>query len=63
MTELAHRSSDNIDVSLFWDRDRDDLFVIVEDISTGDRCSLVAARDRALDMYYHPFAYGAQVGL
>jgi hypothetical protein len=62
MTELARRSSDNIDVSLLWDRDRDNLFVVVEDISTGDRCSLVAQRERALDIYYHPFAYGAQVG-
>jgi hypothetical protein len=63
MTELARRISDNIDVSLLWDRDRDDLLVVVEDIHTGDRCSLVAARDRALDIYYHPFAYGARVGL
>ena len=61
MTELARRSSDDIDVSLLWDRDRDDLFVVVEDLRTGDRCSLVAARERALDIYYHPFAYGARV--
>lgn len=62
MTELARRTSDHIDVSLLWDRDRDDLFVLVEDLQTGDRWSLHAARERALDTYYHPFAYGTRVG-
>lgn len=60
MTELAHRRTDDIDVSLFWDRDRDELFVLVEDIRAGDRFSLQAARDQALDVYRHPFAYAAR---
>jgi hypothetical protein len=61
MTELARRTSDQLDVSLLWDRDHNDLLVVVEDLNTGERCSLIAARERALDIYYHPFAYGARV--
>ena len=59
MTELAHRNNDNIDVSLLWDRETDDLLVLVEDASAGDSFSLPAARDRALDVFHHPFAYQA----
>jgi hypothetical protein len=61
MTELARRTSNNIDVSLLWDRNHDDLLVVVEDNLSGDRFSLVAARERALDVYYHPFAYSARL--
>ena len=59
MTELAHRKSNDIDVALLWDRERDGLFVLVEDLRTGDRFSLAAARDKALDVFNHPFAYAA----
>jgi hypothetical protein len=59
MTELAHRNHDQVDVSLVWDRPTDDLFVVVADGRTGVEFTLPAARDRALDVYYHPFAYGA----
>jgi len=59
MTELAHRNSDNIDVSLFWDSETDDLYVVVDDARTGNSFSLPAARDRALDVFNHPFAYQA----
>ena len=59
MNELAHRNSDNIDVSLFWDRDTDELYVTVDDARTGNSFTLQAARDRALDVFNHPFAYQA----
>ena len=59
MTELAHRKSNDIDVALLWDREQDGLFVVVEDLRTGDRFSLAAARDKALDVFNHPFAYAA----
>ena len=57
MTELAHRTTDGIDVSLYWDRGAEHLLVTVEDSRTGDRFSLAAARERALDVFYHPYAY------
>ena len=57
MTELAHRNNDGVDVSLYWERGADDLLVFVEDQRTGDRFSLTASRERALDVFYHPYAY------
>jgi hypothetical protein len=57
MTELAHRRNEDVEVSLFWDRKHDRLFVLVEDVRVGDRFSLQAARDNALDVFNHPFAY------
>jgi hypothetical protein len=57
MTELAHRKNQDIEVSLLWDRDHDRLFVLVEDLSAGVRFSLQAARDKALEVFNHPFAY------
>jgi hypothetical protein len=57
MTELAHRRNDDVEVSLVWDRAHDTLFVLVEDIRGGDRFSVPATRDKALDVFNHPFAY------
>jgi hypothetical protein len=57
VTELAHRTNDGVDVSLYWDRGAEDLLVYVEDQRSGDRFSLSAARERALDVFYHPYAY------
>jgi hypothetical protein len=57
MTELAHRRNHDFDVALYWDTNRDELFVVVEDISAGDRFSIAAPRTRALDVFEHPFAY------
>jgi hypothetical protein len=60
VTELAHRNADGVEVSLHWDRAAEDLVVLVEDSRTGDRFSLAAARERALDVFYHPYAYAAR---
>jgi hypothetical protein len=57
MTELAHRRNNDFDVALYWDTSRDELFVLVEDISAGDRFSIAAPRTHALDVFHHPFAY------
>ena len=61
MTELAHRTNDDIAVSLLWNRETDDLLVVVEDERNGGSFSLHAARERALDVFNHPFAYQASV--
>lgn len=60
MTELAHRKSQDIEVSLLWDRDNDRLFVLVEDLRAGERFSLQTARDKALEVFNHPFAYAVR---
>jgi hypothetical protein len=57
--ELAARESDGINVLLLWHPDKDALTVSVEDARLGDRFQLAVAPDRALDAFYHPFAYAA----
>ena len=57
--ELAARESDGIHVLLLWQPDEDALTVAVEDARLGDRFQLAVAPDRALDAFYHPFAYAA----
>lgn len=57
--ELAARESDGIHVALLWHPGEDALTVSVEDERVGDRFQLAVAPDRALDAFYHPFAYAA----
>jgi len=57
--ELAARESDGLHVLLLWHPREDALTVSVEDSRAGDCFQLVVARDRALDAFYHPFAYAA----
>jgi hypothetical protein len=57
--ELAARENDGLNVLLLWHPREDELTVSVEDTRAGDRFQLVVARDRALDAFYHPFAYAA----
>ena len=57
--ELAARESDGIYVLLLWHPRENALTVSVEDDRCGDRFELAVAPDRALDAFYHPFAYAA----
>ena len=57
--ELAARESDGINVVLLWHPDENALTVAVEDARAGDRFQMRVAPDRALDAFYHPFAYAA----
>jgi hypothetical protein len=57
--ELAARESDGIHVLLLWHPVENGLTVSVEDARVGDRFELAVAPDRALDAFYHPFAYAA----
>ena len=58
-TEPANRSSDGLDVTLVWaNRDgRDEVVVRVADSKEGGYFEIPAEAARALDAYYHPFAY------
>ena len=61
MTELAHRTSNGLDVALLWSRSTGRLVVAVADDRTGESFTVDAPRDRAMDVFNHPFAYtGAQ---
>ena len=57
--ELAARGGDGIHVQLLWHPDENALTLSVEDARRGDRFQLAVAPDRALDAFYHPFAYAA----
>jgi hypothetical protein len=57
--ELAHRAGDGIEVSLLWSRVDDRLSVLVEDTKADSAFCVPAPRERALDVFYHPFAYAA----
>jgi hypothetical protein len=57
--ELAARDSDGIHVLLLWHPRENAVTVDVEDDRIGDGFQLVVAPDRALDAFYHPFAYAA----
>jgi hypothetical protein len=57
--ELAARERDGIHVLLLWHPRENNLTVSVEDARVGKRFELAVAPDRALDAFYHPFAYAA----
>jgi hypothetical protein len=57
--ELAVRENDGLQVLLLWHPGENALTVSVEDARVGDRFSLAVGPERALDAFYHPFAYAA----
>jgi hypothetical protein len=57
--ELAARESNGLHVLLLWHPREDELTISVEDRRAGNRFQLAVASDRALDAFYHPFAYAA----
>jgi hypothetical protein len=57
--ELAHRSGDGVEVSLFWSPADGSLTVIVDDAKAEERFELEARPDNALEVFYHPYAYVA----
>jgi hypothetical protein len=58
-TELAHRSSSGIDVTLVWVRRAgvEQALVCVHDQSEGCYFEIAAKPSLALEVYYHPFIY------
>jgi alkanesulfonate monooxygenase SsuD/methylene tetrahydromethanopterin reductase-like flavin-dependent oxidoreductase (luciferase family) len=57
--ELAARESDGVHVRLLWHPRANAVTVSVEDARAGDRFDVAVSPDRALDAFYHPFAYAA----
>ena len=57
--ELASREANGLAVALLWDTSEDAITVSVDDARTGDRFRIEVDRTRALDAFYHPFAYAA----
>jgi len=61
--ELAHRISDEVEVTLTWHPASGELTVSVSDRRTGGYFEVAAAPDNALDVFEHPYAYAAFRGL
>jgi hypothetical protein len=57
--ELAARQRDGLSVVLRWHPCDDAVTVVVDDAKTGDRFQFAVDRARALDAFYHPYAYAA----
>jgi hypothetical protein len=57
--ELANRRNGNVEVWLYWRRGDGECTVSVSDEWTGEAFELKVERERALDAFYHPFAYAA----
>jgi hypothetical protein len=57
--ELASRESDGLAVVLLWQPHTGSVTVSVADSRTGDCFELAVESERALDAFYHPFAYAA----
>jgi hypothetical protein len=56
--ELAQRIANGIEVRLLWEPGGEVLVVSVLDWNSGEHGEVQVARDRALDAFEHPFAYG-----
>ena len=57
--ELAARESDGIHVALLWHPRENALTVEVDDARIDDGFRFAVEPGRALDAFYHPFAYAA----
>jgi hypothetical protein len=55
--ELAHRSSNGIEVTLSWRAETDELLVCVYDKRRDAYFEIQPERHFALDVYYHPYAH------
>jgi hypothetical protein len=56
-SELAYRSTDGIEVSLFWSRPTDRVTIEIVDGRFDEFLEFEVAPDKALDAFHHPYAY------
>ncbi len=59
-TDLAHRRADGIDVMLWWSPEDGTVSVEVLHLASDASFELQVEPARALDAFYHPFAYAAR---
>jgi hypothetical protein len=58
--DLAHRRGDGIDVVLWWSQEDDSVAVEVLHLASDASFEIAVERSRALEAFYHPFAYAAR---
>ena len=54
---LAHRSTDGIEVSLFWSKPSNRVTIELVDGRIDERLEFEVAHEKALDAFRHPYAY------
>jgi len=57
--ELAHRTSDGIEVTLFWTKPSNRITIAVLDTRSGEALEFEADGSAALDAFNHPYAHAA----
>jgi hypothetical protein len=57
VVELAERRADGLEVALLWNRSSGSVWVDVLHVATGESLTIDAEPAKALDVFYHPFAY------
>ena len=57
--ELAHRTSDGIDITLFWSKPSDRVTIAVVDTRSDEAFEFEVDGSGALDAFNHPYAYAA----
>jgi hypothetical protein len=60
MRELAYRSDDGIDVTMYWYPETDELKVCVCDGRNGAYFEFEPDAANALDAFYHPYSYASR---
>jgi hypothetical protein len=58
--ELASRVSGGLRITLYWRTDDNRTTIYVDQPTSGETMSFSVAPNRALDAFYHPFAYLAR---
>jgi hypothetical protein len=57
--ELAHRTSDGIEIALFWSKPSNQVTIAVLDTRSDEALEFDVEGSAALDAFNHPYAYAA----
>jgi hypothetical protein len=60
--ELAHRTNDGIDVTLFWSKASNRVTISIFHVRDATALEFEVEGADALDAFYHPYAYAATGG-
>jgi hypothetical protein len=60
--ELAQRLSGTDEIQLLWHPGSDCIELSVRDLETGAGLQIAVAPGRAVDAFYHPYAYAPRFG-
>jgi hypothetical protein len=61
--ELAHRTTNGIEVALLWTESTNRVTIAVADTHSGEELEFEVDGSRALDAFNHPYAYAATARL